>query len=143
VIPTYWLASVPMAIRDAYQWWLSLSPDAKRRLVENPDGPVPDDLVPEVTGKGALLTGAWMPDAQAGPDGFYLPREYVEWLRTVQLERRAVKAEEAFQAAMAELNAKGAPLEAADEQRLFDLMNEAATTWKAWQDRVAWQMQQP
>jgi hypothetical protein len=132
-----------MTLRSTYEWWLSLPDDAKRRLVANPDGPVPEDLIPVVIGKGAVVTGAWLLGVQDGPDGLYLPRECIELLRTVQLERRAMKAEEAFQAAMVELNAKAAPINAADEQRLRDLMDEAAATWQAWQERVAWQVQQP
>ena len=54
-----------------------------------------------------------------------------------------MKAEEAVQATMPELNARAEPLTAAGERLLLDLINDAATAGQAWQDRVAWAIQQP
>jgi len=50
-----------------------------------------------VTGRGGLLTGAWMPESQEGPGGSYLPPVYRELLRIGQLARRVDEAEKAYQ----------------------------------------------
>ncbi len=132
------LASAAMARRDAYQWWVALSADAKRQLVENPDGPIPDDLIEEVTGKGALIVGTWWPDVQEGPDGYHVAqREYVELLKRLQLERTCARAEEAYQAEAAQYlpvpmtpNTKLAkPLDDAGRERLNELMTAAADAY--------------
>jgi hypothetical protein len=87
-----------MAARSAYEWWLALSDDTKRRLIVNPDGSVPDDLVAEVTGAGAVVVGAWWPTVQDGPDGVFLPPAYREELRTFALLKAWTDADAAYEA---------------------------------------------
>lgn len=86
-----------MGLREAHEWWLALSAETKSRLMEDPDGPVPGELIAEVTGEGAVVVGAWFPAVQTGPDGFFLPREYRDEVRGAALLRAWTSADEAYE----------------------------------------------
>jgi hypothetical protein len=83
-----------MAIPTPEGWFAKLSDEAKRRLLDNPYGPVPDDLRAEVAEAGSVLVGAWFPGAQAGPDGVYLPREFRDYLEHTRLKIAVTRADE-------------------------------------------------
>ena len=64
----------------AAEWWAALTLETQARLRADPRGPVPDDLVGEITEAGRLVSGAWWPSVQSGPSGFYLPDDLAEYV---------------------------------------------------------------
>jgi hypothetical protein len=65
---------------DLGQWWASLKPETRRRLQENPWGPVPPELWADVTREGVGVAGTYWPEAQPGPEGFHFRDEVSEYI---------------------------------------------------------------
>lgn len=62
------------------EWFASLSENARAGLLADPRGPVPSDLIAEITHASVLVSGGYWPDTHVGPDGFYLPGEFQDYL---------------------------------------------------------------
>ena len=78
----------------AAEWWAALTLETQARLRADPRGPVPDDLVGEITEAGRLVSGAWWPSVQSGPSGLYLPgdlSDYIESLSEVPWGERSME----------------------------------------------------
>lgn len=64
-------------------WWEKLSGRTRARLLADPTGPVPPELVPEVVAAGGLVTGTDWAGTQNQPEGFVLPDSFQAFLQRV------------------------------------------------------------
>ena len=65
---------------ELFQWWRKLSRSTKIQLSDDPWGPVPGDLIPEVTHAGQTVIGAYWADTESGPDGMALSQAVQQWI---------------------------------------------------------------
>lgn len=62
------------------EWWNRLTPDARRRLRQNPFDRVPSDLIAEVTHAGRSPIGATWEGDPLSTEGLFLGREVQQWI---------------------------------------------------------------
>jgi hypothetical protein len=124
---------------DSHKWWLRLTPETRHKLMDDPDGPVPPDLVGEVTEAGQLVIGTWWPATQDGPNGMYLSQKAARAVERASLARAYSRASAARVAAMDEYFVPpdfdgGAVLDDEAMKRLEDLRRAEEDAARAWHD---------
>lgn len=62
-------------------WWEKLSGRTRARLLADPTGPIPAELVPEVVAAGGLVTGSDWAGTQDQAAGFVLPDSFQAFLQ--------------------------------------------------------------
>ena len=62
-------------------WWEKLSGRTRARLLADPTGPVPAELVSEVVAAGGLVSGTDWAGTQDQAEGFVLPESFQAFLQ--------------------------------------------------------------
>jgi len=62
-------------------WWDKLSGRTRARLLADPTGPVPAELIPEVVAAGGLVAGTDWSGTQHHSEGFVLPESFQTFLQ--------------------------------------------------------------
>ena len=75
---TYWHATTGPA--ELFRWWQSLHRDTRLRLSQDPYGPVPGDLIAEVTRTGQDVAGAFWPETATTTTTGVLRRAVQRWI---------------------------------------------------------------